>query len=632
MSLDENKDQKNEETAVPVNTAEAGEKADSIKLESDAPAAVESIEKSEQNKETLPDGNAGQVLDSLEAAPEGDVEDDSDDSSESETGVNKQPVFKPGEAVPTVLINYHSAGPMLRCFTNGFDLKINTKVIAERSGGLSLATIKSLPEMYTPTAEEQLPRVVRFIDDRDNLIIEENRRRSAEARRICDKLVEKLNLDMKLIEVEYLHSLNKAIFYFSAEGRVDFRELIRELARSLHIRVEMCQIGVRDEAKLIGGLGPCGLPTCCSAFLSNFAPVSIKMAKEQNLTLNPEKVSGLCGRLICCLSYESQVYRDVQEGLPKIGKKADTWKGRGRVAEIDVFRNKISFDIEEEEDRFICSIDEYREYMQNKETFIPWDERDEDGKQKKKTSPAMKAAEGSRFVRRERSTRPGMEASNGSRRDTPVSENINGNSGNSSEPRDAASGNNEAAPAQGEAEKQPAPDRQDRRNDNYRRRNEGERPREARRDDRQGRPERSDRPDRAGRPEQNQNQNQNQNGAERPRDNRPPRPPRNYERANNERQPGGVPGTQPQPPQSGGRPSDAIRQRPLEPSRPRENGEGGNNTADGNNNNRNRHNRYNRPRNYRPDGGPRPDGNQTPEGGVKPDGGSKPEGGSGEQQ
>ncbi len=626
MSLDENKDTEKIETAASGNNMEPEETVASIQADADGDASNEAGAASPGEGKPAEE-NSDSTFVTIEAVPDG--EEAGVDSAEANVSQGGRAAFKPGEAIPTVLINYHSAGPMQRCYTSGFDLKINMKVIAERSGGLSLATIKSLPEMYTPTAEEQLPRVVRFIDDRDHLIIDENKRRSAEARRICNNLVEKLNLDMKLIDVEYLHSLNKAIFYFSAEGRIDFRELIRELARSLHIRVEMCQIGVRDEAKLIGGLGPCGLPTCCSTFLGNFAPVSIKMAKEQNLTLNPEKVSGLCGRLICCLSYESQVYRDVQEGLPKIGKKADTWKGRGRVAEIDVFRNKISFDIEEEEERFICSIDEYREYMQNRESFIPWDERDEEGRQKKKTSPGMKAADASRNTRRERGTRPGIVAAAAARNDRSTVESASGDVNRSSEVRDGAvPENGEAVPLQPENVRRSGPDRPERRGDNFRRRNDsGERPRETRRDDRPGRPERekndrSERPEGPGRPEQGHNQ---RNGGERQNENRPqrpPRPPRNHERASGER-PTGAPGA-PAQPQQGGRPSDAIRQRPLEPSKPRNNGENGGSSPDGGGNHRNRHNRYNRPRNGRPENGETNNGgNSTPVGGSKPGSGSE---------
>jgi cell fate regulator YaaT (PSP1 superfamily) len=151
---------------------------------------------------------------------------------------------------------------------------------------------------------------------------------------------------MKLVEVVYMHGGNKAVFYFMAEGRVDFRVLVKELARELHIRVEMRQIGVRDASKMIGGIGPCGQVLCCSRYIKEFGTVSIKMAKEQDLVLNPEKVSGQCGRLMCCLAYENQVYKEKSKGLPKIGRIVMTPDGEGRVRDRDILRSFVRVQLE----------------------------------------------------------------------------------------------------------------------------------------------------------------------------------------------------------------------------------------------------------------------------------------------
>ncbi|UCG38782.1 MAG: stage 0 sporulation protein, partial [bacterium] len=155
---------------------------------------------------------------------------------------------------------------------------------------------------------------------------------------------------------------SKAIFSFTAEKRVDFRELVRTLARELGLRIEMRQIGIRDEARLLGGLGPCGLPFCCSTFLKEFAPISVKMAKEQNVILNPSKISGGCGRLLCCLNYEYDQYRELSRGLPKIGKRVTLPEGTGKIRSIDIFSRTVTIDMTDEK-ALVMNIDELREKM-----------------------------------------------------------------------------------------------------------------------------------------------------------------------------------------------------------------------------------------------------------------------------
>ena len=164
-----------------------------------------------------------------------------------------------------------------------------------------------------------LKKVLRIADQKDRMIVEENRLAAKEAYDVCGEKVSIHQLDMKLVDVEYTFDRNKIIFYFTADGRVDFRELVKDLAAIFRTRIELRQIGVRDEAKMLGGIGPCGRMLCCSTFLGDFEPVSIKMAKDQSLSLNPTKISGLCGRLMCCLKYENDEYETAKELLPDIG-------------------------------------------------------------------------------------------------------------------------------------------------------------------------------------------------------------------------------------------------------------------------------------------------------------------------
>ncbi|HBI03151.1 MAG TPA: stage 0 sporulation protein [Paenibacillaceae bacterium] len=178
-----------------------------------------------------------------------------------------------------------------------------------------------------------LKKVIRIADENDSLQVQENKKMASEAFQICQEKIAEHGLEMKLVDVEYTFDRNKIIFYFTADGRIDFRELVKDLAAIFRTRIELRQIGVRDEAKMLGGIGPCGRILCCSSFLGDFEPVSIKMAKDQNLSLNPSKISGLCGRLMCCLKYESDNYESVKLVLPIIGEEVITSMGFGKVTE-----------------------------------------------------------------------------------------------------------------------------------------------------------------------------------------------------------------------------------------------------------------------------------------------------------
>ncbi|PAE36754.1 PSP1 domain-containing protein [Bacillus sp. 7884-1] len=194
-----------------------------------------------------------------------------------------------------------------------------------------------------------LKKVVRIADHKDRMIVEENKQAAQEAYEVCNEKVNGHQLDMKLVDVEYTFDRNKVIFYFTADGRVDFRELVKDLAAIFRTRIELRQIGVRDEAKMLGGIGPCGRMLCCSTFLGDFDPVSIKMAKDQNLSLNPTKISGLCGRLMCCLKYENDEYEAAKAQLPDLGEMIETPQGRGKVVGLNILERVLQVEIKEQD-------------------------------------------------------------------------------------------------------------------------------------------------------------------------------------------------------------------------------------------------------------------------------------------
>lgn len=200
---------------------------------------------------------------------------------------------------------------------------------------------------YVKEDEIVLPvkKVLRVASIEDTKQMEQNQLDATAALQICQEKVAKHSLQMKLIDAEFTFDRNKVIFYFTADGRVDFRELVRDLAVVFRTRIELRQIGVRDEAKMLGGIGPCGRILCCSSFLGDFEPVSIKMAKDQNLSLNPAKISGLCGRLMCCLKYENDSYEETKQLLPDVGEHVKTPDGNGRVAVINIIERRVQIEL-----------------------------------------------------------------------------------------------------------------------------------------------------------------------------------------------------------------------------------------------------------------------------------------------
>lgn len=232
-------------------------------------------------------------------------------------------------------IQFKPAGVIHDYDSGGLDLTRGDRVVVEVQRATALATVARPPAAPAPT---DVPKVLRRADERDLARDEQNQLREREAHRLCLTRIRARNMTMKLVKVDVLFDGSKAIFYFCAEGRVDFRELVRDLAQGLHTRIEMKQIGARDETKLLGGVGPCGRELCCSTWLREFQAVSVRMAKEQGLSLNPSKLSGMCGRLKCCLRYEYDTYLELRRDLPKVGAHVTSLKGDGVVLRHNVLK------------------------------------------------------------------------------------------------------------------------------------------------------------------------------------------------------------------------------------------------------------------------------------------------------
>ncbi len=247
------------------------------------------------------------------------------------------------EPIKIVSISFHCAGKLFDFEVKELDLKPGDKVVVETERGRALGTVITQPRDIAPEeAPPKLKAVLRIANESDMQMADNNGLREQEALKFCQQKVQQRHLDMKLVRAEYLFDGSKIIFYFTADGRIDFRELVRDLAQHYRTRIEMRQIGVRDEAKLVGGLGICGRELCCASHLREFAPVSVKMAKAQGLALNPSKISGQCGRLLCCLAYEYETYNDLKKALPKCGKKIQLKDGKAEVVALDILAQKVT--------------------------------------------------------------------------------------------------------------------------------------------------------------------------------------------------------------------------------------------------------------------------------------------------
>ena len=244
--------------------------------------------------------------------------------------------------VEVVGVRFKSAGKMYYFSPGNLEISEGYGVIVETARGMEYATVELGRTMVSDdNVVKPLKSIVRIADEKDVKRHEENESKKAEAMKLCQEKILKHNLEMKLIDVEYTFDNNKIVFYFTADGRIDFRELVKDLAGVFRMRIELRQVGVRDEAKMLGGVGCCGRPLCCASWLADFQPVSIKMAKNQNLSLNPTKISGICGRLMCCLKYENDTYCQLRKGMPDVNDVVDTPEGRAKVIETDIIRGIV---------------------------------------------------------------------------------------------------------------------------------------------------------------------------------------------------------------------------------------------------------------------------------------------------
>ncbi len=255
-------------------------------------------------------------------------------------------------------IRFRTAGKIYYFDPADFDLDMAMHVIVETARGIEMGTVLIPPkEVEDDNVVSPLKPVIRVATEEDEQTVARNKEKEKEAFAICKEKIIKHELDMKLVDAEYTFDGNKLLFYFTADGRIDFRELVKDLAAVFRTRIELRQIGVRDETKMMGGIGICGRPLCCSTYMPDFVPVSIKMAKEQNLSLNPTKISGVCGRLMCCLKYEQETYEYLNSRLPSVGEKVKTPDGIiGEVKSVSVLRQIVRVVIDNGDEK------EMREY------------------------------------------------------------------------------------------------------------------------------------------------------------------------------------------------------------------------------------------------------------------------------
>lgn len=274
--------------------------------------------------------------------------------------------------IKIVGVRFRKAGKIYYFDPAGMEIETGTHVIVETARGIEFGTVMIPPrEVEEDGVVQPLKPVIRIATEADEITEQKNKEKEKEAFQICLEKIAKHKLEMKLVEAEYTFDNNKLLFYFTADGRIDFRELVKDLASVFRTRIELRQIGVRDETKILGGIGICGRPLCCSTYLSEFIPVSIKMAKEQNLSLNPTKISGVCGRLMCCLKNEEETYEYLNSRLPNVGDHVTTIEGlKGEVQSVSVLRQLVKVIVEVNDEK------EIREYKVDELKFRPKRRRD----------------------------------------------------------------------------------------------------------------------------------------------------------------------------------------------------------------------------------------------------------------
>lgn len=265
-------------------------------------------------------------------------------------------------------VRFKQAGKIYYFSPGQLEIELGQRVVVETARGVECGlTVIGPREVADEEVTQPLKVVQRVANEQDLQRVADNKQREKEAFGICETKIREHGLPMKLVDVEYTFDLNKIIFYFTADGRIDFRDLVKDLASVFRTRIELRQIGVRDEAKLMGGIGCCGRPLCCATFLGDFEPVSIRMAKEQNLSLNPTKISGVCGRLMCCLKNEEETYEELNSKLPNIGDYVTTDDGlKGEVHSVSVLRQLVKVIVTVDRDE-----KEIREYKVEQLRFKP---------------------------------------------------------------------------------------------------------------------------------------------------------------------------------------------------------------------------------------------------------------------
>ena len=294
--------------------------------------------------------------------------------------------------MPKVIgVRFRTAGKIYFFAPGKFDIKQGDNVIVETARGVEFGRVVTGPkEVPSVDVVQPLKSVIRMASEQDRKTVENNKQKEKEAFKICQEKIRKHELDMKLIDVEYTFDGNKILFYFTADGRIDFRELVKDLAAVFRTRIELRQIGVRDETKIRGGIGICGRPLCCSTYLTEFSAVSIKMAKEQNLSLNPTKISGVCGRLMCCLNNEEETYEMLNSQLPSTGDTVTTKEGlTGVVQSLSVLRKRVKVIVNLENDE-----KEIREYQVEDLKFKPRKRKQKVSKEEMKKLAALEKKEG----------------------------------------------------------------------------------------------------------------------------------------------------------------------------------------------------------------------------------------------
>ena len=276
-------------------------------------------------------------------------------------------------------VRFKEVGKVYYFDPDGKKLKLNDTVIVETSRGVECGVIAiANKEVADDEIVHPLKKLIRIATKEDIRHLEDNHRKEKEALKICEQKVAEHGLGMKLVDVEYTFDNSKILFYFTADGRVDFRALVKDLAAVFRTRIELRQIGVRDESKMLGGLGVCGRPFCCSLFLGEFHPVSIKMAKEQGLSLSPTKISGTCGRLMCCLKYEQEAYTDLLKRTPKVGAIVKTPMGRGLVTETNLITQTLKVKMDNTPDDAVPQTFRVKEVRLVKDGYIKLNKKELD--------------------------------------------------------------------------------------------------------------------------------------------------------------------------------------------------------------------------------------------------------------